>query len=958
MDSRIIIDDSEIMLAERRSISTGISSKIPILTIVTDNNIGKIQRVIVESNNGSLGILDNSNHLDIGTSPSFSDQSTGVSEAFDLSDIEQAKTPSSPEDPLEIDDIPSKLANNNKADDNDDNEEEEALEMRSSKDRPGTPVPLKLALSMDVLLHSPLWDSRFSYRKESPKSVQYAGLRRVPSLPALTSPVDAAFTNDALVDTGNARDSIRHRRASLELDSSGVVLAKKVNKSIRDSITLYDPTSSVNPSTSDSMAEEGSRHVRISIHEPSPPPVYSALSTYPLVETTTKTENNPMSVRPPRPTLDEIFADPILYHGFETYLIDHLAEENLFFLRSVRQLRAAANNQDADIMNLRQELNRILNEYIYANSPMELNITSRCRQRIMDILQNQKDHGHNIYEILLDAEQEIEFLIQERADMFFRELDDAILNQKLQRQLSTNQRHVVIVGGGFAGFSCAEILDRMPRFHVTLIDPKAYIEYTSGVAPYSRNIRQLSRLQISHRAYIRNGVVIRDRVDSVYANYVRVSDKQIPFHYLVLATGSMYHNSLKATQVTKSNRVKCLEEEQRQVQRSNSILVIGAGPVGCEIACEIASTFPDKKITLVGSSARVLPNWGLPVSAAMKARLGSLNVIVHLNERVKPIQGQNGTTTGFLPKTWLDEQHRIMTRPTLQIQQNDVIFAAGDIANTTTRKNAFAAMCAGLCVARNICRMEKNSSPVVFGSSGTISPDTIREETHLYAGGKLAREAKESLEHAFLAHIQGTYIPALRYGRRPRILGNETSSEKKKSSSSNAVRGTSTDEATTTLEDEVIIASNNANKIGETIQDVQASKTPIATMNEMQGITLAHVIYVPTPTRDHVLSGEKKLLKNILHKEDYDFDSRRGTPISLVHGVDSSSNTSSRVSSPAISSVSSDNSATGSATSLVASSEQDRKQYKQLKGILKNSLFSKSSFIGQSDKHKDKQAQS
>jgi hypothetical protein len=42
---------------------------------------------------------------------------------------------------------------------------------------------------------------------------------------------------------------------------------------------------------------------------------------------------------------------------------------------------------------------------------MELNITSRCRQRIMDALQKPETYGHNLYEILIEAEQEIDFLI-------------------------------------------------------------------------------------------------------------------------------------------------------------------------------------------------------------------------------------------------------------------------------------------------------------------------------------------------------------------------------------------------------------------------------------------------------------------------------------------------------------------------------------------------------------------
>ncbi|RKP26171.1 hypothetical protein SYNPS1DRAFT_28123 [Syncephalis pseudoplumigaleata] len=643
---------------------------------------------------------------------------------------------------------------------------------------------------MDELLSSPLSEACFPRLKGA-----HAGeLRRMPSPPP--APLSA---NLAYADSGPSHDHLscgtrRHRRASLELDSSGIVLTRGFNKTIRDSITLYD-LPGPNRRSTEEKAADGGDCVPMQASQPSHDDRSPSAMPASFETSTQRMERHVAPAKAAKPALDDIFADPILHNVFETYLVDHLAEENLFFLRSVRRFRMASARPDTSIEQLRQELDYILSEYICTNAPMELNITSKCRRGVMDAAKHAGIYGRALHGILAEAEREIECLTQERADSFFRELDRAMLDRKIQRQLATTQRHVVIVGGGFAGFSCAEILDRMPRFHVTLIDPKAYMEYTSGVAPYGRSMRQLSRLQVSHRAYVRNGAVIRDWVRSIHANYVCVGDKQ-------------------AIQANKSARVKCIEEEQHHVQQAKSILVIGAGPVGCETACEIAATFPGKKVMLVGAHARVLPRWAPAVSAAMAARLKELKVKVYLDERVTPVPGHAGKyraaaggrsfradyaimatggtlNTGFLPASWLDDQQRVVTRPTLQIQQNDTIFAAGDIAGTVGRKNAFAAMCAGLCVARNICRMEKHSTPIALGSNGTILPDSIREETHLYAGGNSglaisngskgvlsiqAREAKESLERAFLAHIQGTYIPALRYGRRPRMLEGEPAS--------------------------------------------------------------------------------------------------------------------------------------------------------------------------------------
>ena len=43
-----------------------------------------------------------------------------------------------------------------------------------------------------------------------------------------------------------------------------------------------------------------------------------------------------------------------------------------------------------------------------------------------------------------------------------------------------------------------------------------------------------------------------------------------------------------------------------QVAKSNKIVVIGGGPVGVELVGELASDFPDKKVTLMHNRERIL----------------------------------------------------------------------------------------------------------------------------------------------------------------------------------------------------------------------------------------------------------------------------------------------------------------------------------------------------------------
>ncbi|KAI9597447.1 hypothetical protein BDF19DRAFT_435137 [Syncephalis fuscata] len=980
------IENAKIMLAKRQYFSAQASSKVSILTIIPPNRSSVKQINNVDVNCLDLARLDLANNM----SPVSIGESTSISDTFDFSDIEQVETPSFSE--LSQNDQAVTFGPANEDSEDDLSETEEVYKMRSSRNRPGTPVPLKLALSMDILLHSPLWDKPHTLQSETlPQYKSTAKLRRVSSMPSINSPTRSNVKTFLEPQDDLQTNATHQRRGSHDLNSSGSTISININNLSENSTDLFTSTTQTandllqnqqqNQDQSQTLTLEP---VAITINSPSPS---LPIRLQPNIN------KHPTLIKPLQPTLDDILKDKTLYRGFEIFLAEHFAEENLIFLRDVRLLRMQVNNPAINIEYLQQELERLLNEYIHTGAPMEVNITSKCRRRIFDAAQVVTIHGRGLHKILIEAELEIEFLLQERVDAFFRELDHAILNQKIQGRLSTNQRHVVIVGGGFAGFSCAEILDRMPRFHVTLIDPKTYIEYTPGVIPYSRNLEQLSRIQLLHRTYVRNGVVIRDTVNSVHANYVCAGRKQIPFHYLLIATGSSYQNGLKPTQPTRSHRTKFIEIQKHQVKKANSILIIGAGPVGCQTACEIASNFPDKKITLVGSSIRVLSHWSSTVSAAMKARLEALNVDIHLNERLNPMPEQNGNISikmkhnNYLPESWLDDRQHVMIKPTLQIQHKDNIFAAGDIVDLVKEKTAFAAMCAGLCVARNICRMEKNAQPFTLGSSDTILPDTYRQETHLYAGGILgfavtggnksvlnpqARGTKESLERAFLAHIQGSFIPTSRYGRRPRVLELVNMDDKRKPATNS---GKSMSSSLNSPKQHLSVASISRNKSEEHL----STKTPsplrskssspaairikqpqmsfaIPYNSNLQSLQFAVDIQAPTPLRERFGPDKNQILQGIGGSENYDTqlnlkqsdnqsthlsiksDATRATsPISLSHASSFSSASSSPISSPISFNSASNTPTISPATSPLHTSEL----HKSRKGILKAALFSK-----------------
>ncbi len=82
----------------------------------------------------------------------------------------------------------------------------------------------------------------------------------------------------------------------------------------------------------------------------------------------------------------------------------------------------------------------------------------------------------------------------------------------------------------------------------------------------------------------------------------------IPFDYLVLATGASYpqHDTIKATSGNRADRMQHFADWARRIADAPKITVIGGGAVGVEIAAEILDEYPGKNLSLVSRSAELL----------------------------------------------------------------------------------------------------------------------------------------------------------------------------------------------------------------------------------------------------------------------------------------------------------------------------------------------------------------
>ncbi|HEY3506377.1 MAG TPA: FAD-dependent oxidoreductase [Actinocatenispora sp.] len=172
------------------------------------------------------------------------------------------------------------------------------------------------------------------------------------------------------------------------------------------------------------------------------------------------------------------------------------------------------------------------------------------------------------------------------------------------------RRTVLVVGGGYGGTLVAKALDS--EADVILVDPReAFVNAAAS-------LRALTRPDWAPNAFfpygtlLERGRVIRDRAVSVDPHGVTLaSGRRVEADYLVLATGSSYPYPAKPNDASTSiaQQLDDLRATHQEVADSDRVLILGAGPVGLELAGEIKEVWPDKRVVIVAKADQLLPGF-------------------------------------------------------------------------------------------------------------------------------------------------------------------------------------------------------------------------------------------------------------------------------------------------------------------------------------------------------------
>lgn len=351
---------------------------------------------------------------------------------------------------------------------------------------------------------------------------------------------------------------------------------------------------------------------------------------------------------------------------------------------------------------------------------------------------------------------------------------------------STSQKRVVIIGGGFGGLTLAKAL-RNSDFQVVILDkhnyhafqPLFYQVATAGLEPGSIAYPFRKIFSKYPNFYFRMAEVSAIQPDK---KNVVTSIGELTYDYLIVATGAtsnffglknveekaMPMKSVSEALDIRSLMLQNLEKallssDLKEREALMSIIIVGGGPTGVELAGAIAelrkdilpNDYPDldiraMNIHLIEANDRVLKEMAESLSDKAFEALKEMGVDVWLNSRVSDYDGTKVTckdgrelfgsmliwaagVKAVIPKGILESAiagGRIKVDVYNQIEGLKDVFAIGDVAAMVTEATpmgypmvAQPAMQQGALLAKNLIALTqgKEAKPFVYKNLGSMA---------------------------------------------------------------------------------------------------------------------------------------------------------------------------------------------------------------------------------------------
>ncbi|KAF5357336.1 hypothetical protein D9758_005941 [Tetrapyrgos nigripes] len=224
--------------------------------------------------------------------------------------------------------------------------------------------------------------------------------------------------------------------------------------------------------------------------------------------------------------------------------------------------------------------------------------------------------------------------------------------------MNSSKPNVVVVGGSYVGSRIVDLLaPRVYKTHNVIMIEKSSHFQNQFVFPRIHAVKGFE-----HKAFIpftetffRNADLLREElglpqdgelpsastsvkqgvVQSIHPKYVSLeSGEQVPYEFLVIATGTGQPGTMKVS--GKQDNIERWHEIQRNVEKAEKIVVVGAGAYGIQLVTDLKTYKPtaSKDVTLVHSRQHVMNRFHPKLHEIVMERLNELGIDVVLGKRV------------------------------------------------------------------------------------------------------------------------------------------------------------------------------------------------------------------------------------------------------------------------------------------------------------------------------------
>ncbi|KAJ8359547.1 hypothetical protein SKAU_G00160720 [Synaphobranchus kaupii] len=329
-------------------------------------------------------------------------------------------------------------------------------------------------------------------------------------------------------------------------------------------------------------------------------------------------------------------------------------------------------------------------------------------------------------------------------------------------QLSVDNVHVVVVGGGFGGIAAGQhlkskgipftLIDLRNAFHHNVAALRASIQ--SGFAQQT-----FIPFQETFGASFRQGRVVQ--VDPRAQVVVLEGGKEIHYSHLILCTGMDGPFPGKFNAVADYHMaIQKYEDLVKEIQAASSLVVIGGGSTGVEMAAEIKTDYPDKKVVLVHSRIALADPELLP-SVRQQAK------DVLLKKGVELVLGQKVANLSDLEFNVTRKNMTILTDKDTELIADLVISCTGNKINSAAYSSSLCDCLTenGALKVNPHLQVEGFENIYAIGDCADINEPKMAYHAGLHAGVAVTNIINSLLGKALTSYKTGSVTMLLAMGR-------------------------------------------------------------------------------------------------------------------------------------------------------------------------------------------------